>query len=196
VSYVEEAWAPRRRVPVFDVGGLRELAGDPAVRFFLVELLSSYTHLTSGATWERTRRGWRRRRFSELDPVRLAGLLEVVEPHERAGVYRRLGDLALFLTGVFPDHTGSDELHGAALARLLRLSGVTHGAEVGPTVLEALGPRWYRMAAASVKAHGGPVTPGVAVVERIGARFGDARRVLNTVTDYYLYPLRERWFGR
>ena len=37
--------------------------------------------------------------------MRLASLLHIVPEDERPGVYRRLGDLALFLTGVFPDHT-------------------------------------------------------------------------------------------
>src|SRR5579864_8098383 len=46
-AYVEEPWTPRRRIPVFDVGTLRELVADPAVRFFLVELLASYTHVVS-----------------------------------------------------------------------------------------------------------------------------------------------------
>jgi hypothetical protein len=113
-SYVEEPWTGRQRIPVFDVIQLRELLADPARCFFLVELLASYTHVASGVTWERTRRGWRRRRFSELDPVGLAGLLDVVDPAERPGVYRRLGDLALFLTGVFPDHTLTLDLGGVA----------------------------------------------------------------------------------
>src|SRR5690606_24818469 len=97
--------APRRRLPVFDVASLREFLDDHMRRYFLVELLASYTHVASGVSWARTSRGWRKRKFSELDPVRLAELLTVVEPPERAGVFRRLGDLALFLTGVFPDHT-------------------------------------------------------------------------------------------
>ena len=49
----------------------------------------------------RTRDGWRRR-LSEPDPVRLAAMVEQVPLPERAGVYRRLGVLWLFLTG-FPD---------------------------------------------------------------------------------------------
>ncbi len=197
VSYVEERWAPRRRVPVFDVGSLRDLLAEPARRLFLAELLASYTHVTSGATWERTRRGWRRRRFSELDPVRLAGLLETVGPGERAGVYRRLGDLALFLTGVFPDHRSVFDLGGVATGRLLRLSGVRLEPDqaFGPDLLQHLGSRWYAAAAASARAHGGPTTGGLAVVEEMGERFHDARRALNVVTDWYLFPLRERWFG-
>src|SRR5215216_4704377 len=89
-SYVEEWVGPRRRVPVFAVQSLRELSADPLRRFFFVELLASYTHVVSGSTWTATRRGWRRRRFSELDPVQLAELLETVAPAELAGVLRRL----------------------------------------------------------------------------------------------------------
>jgi hypothetical protein len=197
-SFVEERWAQRQRIPVFDVSPLRDLLAAPARRFFLVELLASYTHVASGATWERTRRGWRRHRFSELDPVGFAGLLEVVEPAERSGIYRRLGDLALFLTGVFPDHRSVLELGGVPVSRLLRLSGLPATLDDnfdGPGLLEYLGARWYRMAAQSARSHGVTLTGTMAVAETIGDRFGDARRVLNVVTDRYLFPLRERWFG-
>jgi hypothetical protein len=196
-SFVEERWAQRQRIPVFDVAPLRDLLAAPVRRFFLVELLASYTHVASGATWERTRRGWRRHRFSELDPVRFAGLLEVVEPAERSGIYRRLGDLALFLTGVFPDHRSVLELGGVPAARLLRLSGLppADGVFDGPGILEYLGARWYRMAALSARAQGATLTGTMAVAEDISKRFDDSRRALNVVTDRYLFPLRERWFG-
>ncbi len=196
-TYVEERWAPRRRIPVFDVGPLRDFLADPGRRLFLAELLGSYTHVTSGATWQRTRRGWRRRRFSELDPVRLAELLEAVRPEERAGIYRRLGDLALFLTGVFPDHQAVPGTGQLAASRLLRISGLRpdDDAVLGPELLGQLGRRWYAMAARSARAHGAATTAGLAVAAEMGERFGDARRVLNVVTDRYLFPLRERWFG-
>jgi hypothetical protein len=196
--YVEERWAARQRIPIFDVESLRALLAEDGVRFFLIELLASYTRVSSGLTWERTGRGWRRRRFSELDPVRLAGLLEVTEPAERAGIYRRLGDLALFLTGVFTDRSSAADLGGAALGRLLRLSGVPPTAvdDLGDRqLLELLGARWYRLAVASAKGQAGTATREITVVEKMSARFVDARRILNIVTDRYLYPLRERWFG-
>lgn len=195
-TFVQEWIGPRQRLPVFNVAQLRELLAEPVRRFFLVELLASYTHVASGVTWERTRRGWRRRRFSELDPVRLAGLLEVVAPAEQAGVYRRLGDLALFLTGVFPDHTAVTGLGGVDASRLLRATGLLPDAASelgGVALLEYLGARWYRRAATSVR--GTPMGSFAATAD-IGDRFSDARRVLNVVTDRYLFPLRDRWFGR
>jgi len=197
-SYIDEWIGPRQRVPVFAVEPLRQLLADPARRFFLVELLASYTHVVSGSTWTATRRGWRRRRFSELDPIQLAGLLDAVPTSERPGVLRRLGDLALFLTGVFPDHTALSPL-GRPLGEgsLLRSADVAPGrVEPGSLssfqLLEALGPRWYRL---TVRLS--PVPSGsVEVLAAIAEQFTDARRILNVVTDTYLFPLREQWFGR
>jgi hypothetical protein len=197
-AYINEWIAPRQRVPVFAVEPMRQLLADPARRFFLVELLASYTHVVSGSTWTATRRGWRRRRFSELDPVQLAGLLEAVPAAERPGVLRRLGDLALFLTGVFPDHTARTPLgRPMAEAQLLGTADIAPGrVEAGSLngfqLLELLGSRWYRL---TVRLS--PVPSGsVEVLAAVAEQFTDARRILNVVTDRYLFPLREQWFGR
>jgi hypothetical protein len=143
-------------------------------------------------------RGWRRRRFSELDPVQLAGLLDAVPAAERPGVLRRLGDLALFLVGVFPDHTARTTL-GRPLAELQLL----HSADVSPSrvppgsldgfqLLELLGARWYHNAARL-----SPVPSGsVEVLDAIAENFSDARRILNLITDTYLFRFRDQWFGR
>jgi hypothetical protein len=183
---------------VFDVASLRDLLDDPMRRYFLVELLASYTHVASGVSWARTARGWRKRKFSELDPVRLAELLTVVDVTERAGVFRRLGDLALFLTGVFPDHADVAALDPLGRARIARFAGMPPAADAGDSeqgvaFLGTLGARCYRAAAASVA---GPLSADLRTAAAIGERFTDARRVLNVVTDRYLFPLREQWFGR
>jgi hypothetical protein len=204
-GFVPEWLGPRRRLPVFAPGDLRDFLSDPWRRLFLVRLLSSYTHVSSGAVFVPTRRGLRRQRFSELDPVRLAGLLDVVPDSERAGILRRLGDLSLFLTGVFPDHTALAGFGPVALGRLLRAgrhegarrpsptSGATAPAEMGAVdLLEHLGRRWYRLAAAAVPP---PRSRDLEVVAELGQRFDQARRVLNLVTDRYLFPLRDQWFG-
>jgi hypothetical protein len=198
-SSVYEWTGPRQRLPVFGVAALRDVVDDPLRRFFLVELLASYTHVASGATWVHTDRGWRKRRFSELDPVALAGLLEAVPPAERPGVFRRLGDLALFLTGVFPDRTALHGLDPISTSRLLRLSQVPRTPDAAPedqpdalVLLEQLGARWYGLAArAAPRPHAGTV----GALAHVAENFADARRVLNVVTDRFLFPLRQRWFG-
>ena len=198
-AYINEWIGPRQRVPVFAVEPLRQLLADPARRFFLVELLASYTHVVSGSTWTPTRRGWRRRRFSELDPVQLAGLLDAVPAAERPGVLRRLGDLALFLTGVFPDHTARTALGRpiAEAAAAACAAGIAPG-RVGPGLprrvpaARAVGGRWYRL---TLRLSPAP-TGSVEVLTAVAEQFTDARRILNVVTDSYLFPLREQWFGR
>lgn len=149
-------------------------------------------------------------RFSELDPVRLAGLVDLVDEDELPGIYRRLGDLALFLTGVFPDHSARTPAHPIAVERLTRsvasptlrpgspLGEPFRAEEIAPLtgatglggVLRVLGPRWYQLAAQRT-----PLAPVRRVLEDAAEGFDAARRLLTLLTDRYLFPLRETWFG-
>ena len=201
-AFVEERVTPRLRVPVFDAGQLREFGVDPARRYFMVEHLTSYTRVMSGPVWAQRRGRWRRQRFSELDAARLAATLDAVPESDRPGIYRRLGDLALFLTGVFPDHSAARAVHPIELERLLRSLPDVAGSR--PTLadleqlagergaaglLEWLGPRWYRAAAERT-----PVAGLGRLLGDLATRFDQARRFLNHLTDQYLFPVRNRWF--
>lgn len=194
-GYVHEWVGPRQRVPVFDAGELAGFLETRDLRLFLAELLASYTRVASGSFWTQTRRGPRRQRFSELDPVRLAALLAVAPEQDQPDLYRRLGDLALFLTGVFPDHTSAHGLSAVDAERLIRtLPGEATPNETVDALamygavglLESLGKRWYRFAV-----DGGA---GRAELATVATRFADARRVLNHITDRHLFPFRGKWF--
>jgi len=194
-SFVDEWVGPRQRVPVFDTAGLRDFGADPLRRFFLVQLLSSYTNVVSGSMLVKTSRGWRRRRFSELDPMRLIELAELVTEPERPSVYRRLGDLSLFLTGVFPDYAAERliaERERRRLERALRPADreQSEGRD-GIWLLEQLGRRAYRIAQQGAD-RGAPMA---GVLGEVSENFAVARRVLNFMTDRYLYPMRRQWFG-
>jgi len=204
-THVSEWLGPRMRAPVFGVAELQEFLSSRWRRFFLAELLASYTRVASGPVFVPTRRGWRRQRFSELDPVRMAGLLEVTSEAEHPGIYRRLGDLALFLTGVFPDSTARRGFGPIEEARLRRAAGDGGEQLPGPTaeamppmgqgpvmLLEELGRRWYRRAWRLIPA---PQPATAAVLGEMPERFGQARRVLNFVTEQYLFGQRQEWFG-
>ena len=194
-SFVEEWVGPRQRVPVFDVAGLREFGADPLRRFFLAELLASYTHVTSGSVLVQTTRGWRRRRFSELDPVRLVELAEAVSDVERPSVYRRLGDLSLFLSGIFPDYAAEQLVAERQRHRLERALAAADRERAehhdGIWLLERLGRRAYRVAQQATDRSAAMA----GVLAELSENFAIARRVLNFVTDRYLFPMRQRWFG-
>ncbi|MGI8824983.1 MAG: hypothetical protein ACR2JC_04930 [Chloroflexota bacterium] len=195
LPYVHEWVGPDRRVPMFEIGPLRDFVGDPLRRLFLSELLASYTRVASGAVWTRTARGWRRRRFSELDPVRLVEMLDVVPENEKSGVYRRLGDVSLFLTGVFPDYAAGRLLPGLQRRRLERALDRRDTGSPGLTsgdihLLEQLGRRSYHLASRAAE----PPSGMSRVLAEVAEGFEQARRLLNVLTDRYLFPFRERWF--
>jgi hypothetical protein len=194
-SFVDEWVGPRQRVPVFDVGGLRDFGAHPIRRFFLTELLASYTHVASGSVMVQTSRGWRRRRFSELDPIRLVELAELLPEAERPSVYRRLGDLSLFLTGVFPDYAAERLIVDRERRQLERAIEAVDRERAarrdGVWLLEQVGRRAYRIAQQSADRR----TQMAAVLGEVSENFAAARRMLNFLTDRYLFPIRQRWFG-
>lgn len=199
VSFVQEWAGPRQRLPVLGTDDLLGFLADPGRRFFLAELLASYTHVASGSLWTQTPRGWRRQRFSELDLFRMASLFQALPPQERAGLYRRLGDLALFLAGVFPDHTGTRRFAPIEVERLSRALDAVGREDLAETLatrggmglLEQLGQRCYGLAVRSSTA---PQTRATRLVADVAERFSEARRVLNYLTDRHLFPFRARWF--
>jgi hypothetical protein len=164
-----------QRVAVFDAPQVRRFLEDPEVVDYLSELLASFTRVWSGTHWRRTKRGWRRRRFSELDLRSLEAMeAEVTSPEERFQLDRRIGDVALFLLGVFPDAMGRPRLRARS-----------------PEELAAVGAaRYERAAAHPLAARAGVARPLAA----LAARFHLGRKALNFVTDRYLYPLRAEWF--
>src|SRR6185437_4046956 len=137
MDYLPERSGLRQRVPVFDTPELRDFLGSAERRLFLAELLASFTRVASGRYRVPSRWGGsgpgaapgpgagsggrsRTRRFSELDPVKLAGLIEVAPEESRPGIYRRLGDVSLFLAGVFPDYSAMHAFGPVDVSRLLR----------------------------------------------------------------------------
>jgi hypothetical protein len=181
-SYVADRAGPRSRVPVFDGPVLAAFATEPAHRLFLAELLASYARVATGVVWRRDTHGWRRQRWNELDLPRLAALLEVVAAAERPGVWRRIGDGALFLAGVFPEH--AERLLGLIeVARLQRATGLQltsiEGRAAGE-MLEELAGRAYENA-------------GVGVPRAVVETPSSARRVLTLVADQYLFPVASDW---
>jgi hypothetical protein len=196
MDHVPERTGPRQRVPLFDAPALRDFLGEPARRLFLAELLASFTQVASGRYQVRAGGRMRTRRFSELDPVRLAGLLDAVPPAERPGVYRRLGDVTLFLAGVFPDYATTRALGPLDAGRLLRAARLPssqqeHLASTPAMELwEYLGARWYRAARDLAPA----ATARMVVVGDVADRFQQARRVLNLLADRYLLTADKPWF--
>jgi hypothetical protein len=195
-AHVPERTGLRQRVPLFDAPALRDFLDEPARQLFLAELLASFTRVASGRYQVRAGGRTRTRRFSELDPVRLAALLDAVPEAERPGVYRRLGDVTLFLAGVFPDYATTHALGPLDAGRLLRAARLPSSQQERLTstpameLWEYLGARWYRAARDLAPA----ATARLVVVGDVAGRFQQARRVLNLLADRYLLAAGKPWF--
>ncbi|HEX5290949.1 MAG TPA: hypothetical protein VFX25_18980 [Streptosporangiaceae bacterium] len=189
-AYAPERTAPRLRIPLFDAGQLSAYLGLPRHRLFLAELLASFAKISSGMVPIPGRPG--RRRWSDADPARLAVLLDTVPAAQRPPVWRRLGDLALFLAGVFPDAAERVIAGQAAASRLARRTGLDPDAAPdggAADLLEWLGSGWYRLAAGQA----GPADAAAAELRERAEQFRPARRVLTTAADRYLLPLDSGW---
>jgi hypothetical protein len=133
--------------------------------------------------WQRGERGWRWQRWDELDLPRLAALTEALPADERPGVWRRIGDGALFLAGVSPDYA-QRSLGLIELSRLQRATGLRLSTAQGPVsqLLEELAGRAYQRA-------GGSVPFAIAESPQL------ARRVLTLVADRFLFPIPGDWLS-
>ena len=193
-GHVTERVGGRMLVPVFVSGNLAVFSSDGWRRLFLIELLGSFTKVASGARYERHGGRLRKRKFSEMDPASLAELLLNAPPVERPGIWRRLGDLALFTTGVFPDHAVRHQLAPLDLPRIIRsiprrdrgqLAEHLEDLDKLDPLLRTLGPRWYRLAGEHA------VIPGAGeFFLHVADEFDTARRFLAFVSDRYLFNRR------
>lgn len=186
-GFVSERLGGGSLVPVFDQLELGAYATDPGHRLFLIELLGSYTKVVSGPRWVRQGQRWRRLKFSELDAGHLAMLLEQVDEDEQSGIYRRLGDLALFVTGVFPDHSAQRPVPPIELERLLRSLPPRARSTVTDESLQVL---MGRGSTAALFAGFGPLWYRLAALGQVADSFDQARRFLTFVTDRYLFNRR------
>ena len=109
-------------------------------------------------------------------------------------LFERLGDLALFMSGVFPDATGAAWISPVDAERLGKtvdldsesILGLCDSLGLGGIdAYETLGSEWYRAVSASRPAP---------MIADVSYRFRAARRVLNHVADRFLFDI-EPGFG-
>ena len=184
-DWVADWTGPASRLPVFDVAPVLEFADAPGRLVFIARLLAGFVlpePLPVPA--------------AHMDLIDLVRWLDAAQPGDRAVLLRRLGDLALFQAGVFPDATGG---------RVLELVEADHlGRSVGPSsdevrqlvdpgsvtpgldALETLGSAWYQAFAEEAQ----DASP---VILDVAARIRPARRFLNHLADNYLNDLTPTW---
>jgi hypothetical protein len=180
-SFVVERDARGRPIPVFEAPRAAELLGNPSTREYLTELLCSFVRTNTGLLYWKERGAWHKRKISDMDMDDMIALCHLAEPACKPGLYRRIADIALFLTGIYPDHASS---------RVRRPRTQAARRRTVPDY-ERDGRRFYALAARK------PEPPwSASVFEGLAEQFTLAREALTALSDRYLKPLRARYFGQ
>jgi hypothetical protein len=179
-----------QRVPVFDVHSVVDLLGQPGVLYYLANMLGSFTRVRTSVTRVRVRRGlWRKVRYSDLDVTSLIQYASTLDEQNRFPIYKRIGDVCLFIRGVFPGHTLTPQpLSRSSETQPLLASGRGSGTEE----YERNGRRFYLMAAGHSTAKEMEIS---VVLQTLHDEFNVARKPLSFLAEHYLKGIRRRMFG-
>ena len=177
-AYTEERDG-RASIPVFDAPRALEFMERPGVLEYLAAMMASFTRVRSYVVPVRVRRGMRRRvRYDDMDIDSLTRFAAAAEPPMRFGYYKRIADVCLFVSGVFPD--------GAA-----RL-GRGRRARRSLSDYEREGRRFYGLASAHPAARAAKLAETFAELEE---GFAYARKALSFMSSRFLSARRRRLFG-
>ena len=106
-AYTEEREG-RMSIPVFDTPDVLEFMERPGVVEYLASMMASFTRINSYVVPVRVRKGIRRRvRYNDMDVDSLIRFAADADPEQKFGYYKRIADVCLFVSGVFPDSAQS-----------------------------------------------------------------------------------------
>jgi hypothetical protein len=174
----------RRRMYVFDSGAVADLLEREGILPYLADLLASFVKIDSFSVMTRVRPGvWNRFRFSDFDVEDLIRYSRLIEEGRRFFPYKRIADICLFVSGVFPDFVASNELN-----RDRRAGGL---AQFSREDFSNRGTHFYRAAAL----HDEAVYRGVReVLLKLSEDFELAVKPLSYLSTHYLGLLKNRVF--
>lgn len=179
-----------QKVVLFDTNEVADLLDQDALRGYLATMLASFTRIESMTVAVRVRKGiWRRYRTNELDVESMMRYSQALDEALRFEPYKRIGDVCLFLSGVFPSAIESKYRYP--------LSGEIRPQARSRTVVsredyEAHGQAFYRLAAE----HEAAQMEGLEdVLETLSEDFILAEKALSFVANRYLGLVRTQLFG-
>jgi hypothetical protein len=179
-AYVLDVDTNGKRIPVFQGPAVAEMLSDKQTRDYLAEMLSSFVRTNSGIIYWRERGTWHKRRFSDIDLDDMVALTRIIDPEMRPALYKRIADIALFLSGIFPEHS----------AHLAGPRKTMFSAKRTSREFEQTGKRFYHVAAQETDQ-----TQWKPVLATLAEKFTLARLALNSLSDRYVKTLRAQYFG-
>ena len=178
-AYVLDVDTKGKRIPVFEGSAVADMLSDKQTRDYLAEMLSSFARTNSGIIYWQERGTWHKRRFSDIDLDDMVELTRIIDPEMRPALYKRIADIALFLSGIFPEHAAR------SLDSRRNMFSTKHVLKD----YEQAGKRFYHVAAQETDQ-----TQWKPVLGTLAEKFTLARLALNSLSDRYVKTLRSRYF--
>ncbi len=186
-GYTMEIVNKKERIPVFDARDATKLLHNKDVREYLARMLASFTRVESTTLVFKAKGMTYQRHFSDLDFDDVLELAEMVELPFRFPFYKRLADIALFITGIFPEYVST---HRETIKEIpIRVAGRRLRTLRD---FEEEGRRYYDLAATYDEAREQGLSE---VLSLLAEKFTLARKPLNFVAENYIERHRMQWFA-
>jgi hypothetical protein len=180
-SYTLEKSGSLMTVPVFDANDTLALLQDQDVLLYLAHMLATFTRVKSFTYTFRVGPGfWRKIRFNDMDIESLIQFAGAVDDEYRFGLFKRIGDVCLFLLGIYPDFISGEHLYPYSKKRRPASSGRPRYA---PAEYERKGRQFFRLAAEHQYAADLELQ---AVLWKLHTHFKMACKPLIFIADHYL----------
>ena len=182
--------AGRQSIPVFDAREVVELLSDPAVLDYLAQMLASFIRIQSYTVPVRVRPGVRRRiHYNDMDIDSLLRFAVTLDEEHRFAYYKRIADVCLFISGLFPEYAFLDYRYPATgQVRPLTVGRIRRSVED----YEEEGRRFYGLAEEHEMAR---VLQLTEVFGLLRERFNQARKPLSFISAHYLHARKQHLFG-
>jgi hypothetical protein len=178
-AYILDVDTKGKRLPIFEGPAVVEMLSDKRTRDYLAEMLSSFARTNSGIIYWKERGTWHKRRFSDIDMDDMIELARIIDPEMRSGLYKRIADIALFLSGIFPDQAALFPAPRKAMSSAKRTL----------KDYEQTGKRFYSVAALETDQ-----VQWKPVLGTLAEKFTLARLALNSLSERYVKTHRARYF--
>jgi hypothetical protein len=189
VSYTIEKTGTAK-IPVFDTKDMVEFLARESLLDYLADMLSSFTRIETYAfTIQVGEHIFENIRVNDLDMVSLMDLCEAVEDTYRLGFYKRIGDICLFILGIFPDYAEYDYRYPFSGQLRPQFRGK---ARMSVEDYEKEGRKFYKLAAEHPSARELDLSE---IFWSLHEDFQKAKKPLNFIAEHYLRYKRYRFFG-
>ena len=187
-AYTVERTATQR-IPVFDTPEVVHFLSNKVTLKYLADMLTSFTRIESFTLPIRVRKGvWRKIRFNDMDIDSLVRFCQAIDEERRFGFYKRIGDLCLFILGMFPEYVTIDYRYPSSGEARPRLFGrLRRSAED----YEEEGRRFYKLAGEHRDA---TLLDIAGVLQQLHDNFNLAKKPLNYISEHFLQFRKEKLF--